>query len=165
MTGESVPARSDGVIDPWLMSFWDKVFAFYPSLADVIPIREDEPWVSTSSHTLCHSVGSYNNSLVSGGRLPPSYTFHFLDNVQEKTDDRRRIPMEHTASSQSHPFPARLVSNKRVTDLSHFQDVRLIEFDITGSNIEWVMLSTFLLIWQQFSMSISCLNKNPCHFL
>lgn len=43
MTGESVSTRSDGVIDPWLVSFWDKVFALYPSLADVIPMREDEP--------------------------------------------------------------------------------------------------------------------------
>lgn len=43
MTGDSVPTRSDGVIDPWLVSFWDKVFALYPSLADAIPMREDEP--------------------------------------------------------------------------------------------------------------------------
>ncbi|XP_044029150.1 NADPH-dependent diflavin oxidoreductase 1 [Siniperca chuatsi] len=104
---------SDAVIDPWLTSFWEKVFALYPSLVDVVPLREDEP-------------------------LPPSYTFHFLDDVKEKTDDRLRIPMEKTVPSQSHPFFSRLVSNKRVTDMSHFQDVRHIEFDITGSNIEFV---------------------------
>lgn len=103
---------SDAVIDPWLTSFWEKVFALYPSLADVIPLRDDEP-------------------------LPPTYTFHFLDNVKETTDDRLRIPTERTAPSQSCPFPSRLVSNKRVTDMSHFQDVRHIEFDITGSNIEF----------------------------
>ncbi|XP_054468741.1 NADPH-dependent diflavin oxidoreductase 1 [Anoplopoma fimbria] len=103
---------SDAVIDPWLTSFWENVFALYPSLADVIPLREDEP-------------------------LPPTYTFHFLDDVKEKTDDRLRIPSEQTVPSQSHPFPARLVSNRRVTDMSHFQDVRHIEFDIAGSNIEF----------------------------
>ncbi|XP_075935768.1 NADPH-dependent diflavin oxidoreductase 1 isoform X1 [Anarhichas minor] len=103
---------SDAVIDPWLTCFWEKVFALYPSLADVIPLREDEP-------------------------LPPTYTFHFLDDVEEKTDDRLRIPTEQTAPSQSHPFPARLVSNRRVTDMSHFQDVRHIEFDVTGSSIEF----------------------------
>ncbi|XP_070844454.1 NADPH-dependent diflavin oxidoreductase 1 [Chaetodon trifascialis] len=103
---------SDAVIDPWLTSFWEKVFALYPSLADVIPLRDNEP-------------------------LPPTYTFHFLDNVNEMTDDRRRIPTERTAPSQSCPFPSRLVSNKRVTDMLHFQDVRHIEFDITGSNIEF----------------------------
>ncbi|KAL6097233.1 ndor1 [Pungitius sinensis] len=103
---------SDAVIDPWLTSFWEKVSTLYPSLADVIPMREDE-------------------------LLPPTYTFHFLDDVKEKTDDRLRIPTEETLPSQSHPFPARLVSNRRVTDMSHFQDVRHMEFDITGSNIEF----------------------------
>nr|XP_020456781.1 NADPH-dependent diflavin oxidoreductase 1 [Monopterus albus]XP_020456782.1 NADPH-dependent diflavin oxidoreductase 1 [Monopterus albus]XP_020456783.1 NADPH-dependent diflavin oxidoreductase 1 [Monopterus albus] len=102
----------DAVIDPWLTSFWEKVFALYPSLTDVIPLREDEP-------------------------LPPTYTFHFLDDVNKQTDERLRILTEQTVHSQSHPFPARLLSNKRVTELSHFQDVRHIEFDISGSNIEF----------------------------
>ncbi|KAM3874568.1 NADPH-dependent diflavin oxidoreductase 1 [Diretmus argenteus] len=106
---------SDAVIDPWLTSFWEKVLPLYPSLADVIPLREDEP-------------------------LPPKYTFHFLHDVKETsqtTGDRLRIPEGQTAPSQSRPFPARLVSNRRVTHASHFQDVRHIEFDITGSNIEF----------------------------
>ncbi|XP_047426278.1 NADPH-dependent diflavin oxidoreductase 1 isoform X2 [Mugil cephalus] len=102
---------SDAVIDPWLQLFWDKVSSLYPSLANVIPLREDEP-------------------------LPPTYTFHILDDVKEKTDHRSRITMEQTVPSQSHPFPAAMVSNRRVTEQSHYQDVRLIEFDITGSNIE-----------------------------
>ncbi len=74
--------------------------------------------------------------LVSRGRLPPTYTVHFLENIKEETDDRLRIPTEQTVPSQLRPFPSRLVSNERVTDASHFQDVRLFEFDITGSNIE-----------------------------
>ncbi|XP_026195989.1 NADPH-dependent diflavin oxidoreductase 1 isoform X2 [Anabas testudineus] len=103
---------SDAVIDLWLTSFWEKAFALYPHLADVIPLSEDEP-------------------------LPPMYTFHFLEDVTEKVDERQRIPTEQTVHSQSYPFPARLIFNRRVTDLSHFQDVRHIEFDITGSNIEF----------------------------
>ncbi|KAI3361997.1 hypothetical protein L3Q82_012200, partial [Scortum barcoo] len=102
---------SDAVIDPWLSSFWEKVFGLYPSLADVIPLREDEP-------------------------LSPTYIFHFLDDVKEETDNRLRIPTD-TVPSQSHPFPSRLVFNRRVTEVLHFQDVRHIEFDITGSNIEF----------------------------
>lgn len=74
--------------------------------------------------------------LVSSGRLPPTYTFHFLDDVKDEREDRLRIPTEQTAPSQLHPFPSKLLSNRRVTDTSHFQDVRHIEFDITGSNIE-----------------------------
>ncbi|XP_070780851.1 NADPH-dependent diflavin oxidoreductase 1 [Enoplosus armatus] len=103
---------SDAVIDPWLTSFWEKAFALYPSLANAVPLRDDEP-------------------------LPPTYTFHFLDDVNETTDDRPRTPTEKTVPSQSRPFPSRLVSNRRVTDVSHFQDVRHIEFDIAGSNIEF----------------------------
>ncbi|XP_034565103.1 NADPH-dependent diflavin oxidoreductase 1 [Notolabrus celidotus] len=100
---------SDAVIDPWLTSFWEKVLAVYPSLSDVVPLREDEP-------------------------LPPSYTFLFLDDVNEKTEDRLQ---SRPASSEPRPSPCRLVSNRRVTDESHFQEVRLIEFDISGSNIEF----------------------------
>uniref|UniRef100_A0AAX7TZI9 NADPH-dependent diflavin oxidoreductase 1 n=1 Tax=Astatotilapia calliptera TaxID=8154 RepID=A0AAX7TZI9_ASTCA len=47
------------------------------------------------------------------------------------------IPMDQTVPSQSHPFPARMVFNRRVTEPSHFQDVRHIELDVTGSNIEF----------------------------
>lgn len=103
---------SDAVIDPWLSSFWEKVFSLYPSLADVTPLRDDEP-------------------------LPPTYTFNFLNDVKEGIDNNQRTPMEQTVPVQDHPFPARLVFNRRVTDESHFQDVRHIEFDITGSNIEF----------------------------
>uniref|UniRef100_A0A3Q3X0Y2 NADPH-dependent diflavin oxidoreductase 1 n=1 Tax=Mola mola TaxID=94237 RepID=A0A3Q3X0Y2_MOLML len=102
---------SDAVIDPWLTAFWDKVLTLFPSVADVIPLREDEP-------------------------LPPTYIFHFLDSIKEITD-QRRIDTGQTVPSHSHPFLSRLVSNRRVTEASHFQDVRLIEFDITGSNIEF----------------------------
>ena len=40
-----------------------------------------------------------------------------------------------SAPSQHHPFYACLVKNERVTSPSHFQDVRLISFDVTGSGI------------------------------
>ncbi|XP_029025711.2 NADPH-dependent diflavin oxidoreductase 1 [Betta splendens] len=101
---------SDAGIDVWLASFWKKTLSWYPCLSDVIPLREDEP-------------------------LPPTYTFHFLEDRIEKADDRLRIPTERTVDS--HLFPAKMLFNRRVTDLSHFQDVRHIEFDITGSNIEF----------------------------
>ncbi|KAM4634792.1 NADPH-dependent diflavin oxidoreductase 1 isoform 1-T3 [Polymixia lowei] len=101
---------SDAVIDPWLASLWKCVLALYPST--MAPLREDEP-------------------------LPPKYIFHFLDDVKMKTEDRLTIPGGQTVPSQDHPFPARLVSNQRVTHPSHFQDVRHIEFDLTGSNIEF----------------------------
>ncbi|XP_061555006.1 NADPH-dependent diflavin oxidoreductase 1 isoform X2 [Phycodurus eques] len=102
----------DVVIDAWLTSFWEKVFALYPCFADMIPLRDDEP-------------------------LPPTYTFNFLDDINEKTHDRQIIPTQQSGLSQSHPFYAKLLSNERVSHPKHFQDVRHIEFDITGSNIDF----------------------------
>ncbi|XP_012708989.2 NADPH-dependent diflavin oxidoreductase 1 [Fundulus heteroclitus] len=102
----------DAVIDPWLGSFWEKVLVLYPSLSDVEPLRDDEP-------------------------LPPSYTFHFLDEKADQSEERPGAGSEETVPSASRPFAARMLSNTRVTEPTHFQDVRLIEFDISGSNIEF----------------------------
>uniref|UniRef100_K7FNZ0 NADPH-dependent diflavin oxidoreductase 1 n=1 Tax=Pelodiscus sinensis TaxID=13735 RepID=K7FNZ0_PELSI len=72
------------------------------------------------------------------GSLPPRFTLHFLD---ERSRDRAGKQQGQEAAgqapSQLHPFAAQLVSNLRVTAESHFQDVRLIEFDVTGSGIEF----------------------------
>ncbi|XP_061657620.1 NADPH-dependent diflavin oxidoreductase 1 isoform X2 [Syngnathoides biaculeatus] len=102
----------DAVIDPWLKSFWEKVFALYLGFSDMVPLREDEP-------------------------LPPTYTFNFLDGTNEKTDDCQIIPTQQGGLSQSEPFYAKLLSNERVTHPNHFQDVRHIEFDILGSTINF----------------------------
>ncbi|XP_041825448.1 NADPH-dependent diflavin oxidoreductase 1 [Melanotaenia boesemani] len=102
----------DAVIDPWLTSFWEKVLSLFPSLSSVVPLREDEP-------------------------LPPTYSFHFLDGKREKTDDRLSINMDQSVPCELRPFVASMVSNRRVTEPSHFQDVRHIELDITGSSIKF----------------------------
>ncbi|XP_038126632.1 NADPH-dependent diflavin oxidoreductase 1 [Cyprinodon tularosa] len=102
----------DAVIDPWLRSFWEKVLVLHPSLSDLKPLRDDEP-------------------------LPPSFTFHFLDEKTDQRDDPARIESEQAVPSESRPFQARMLFNRRVTEPSHFQDVRLIEFDISGSNIDF----------------------------
>uniref|UniRef100_A0AAY5L430 NADPH-dependent diflavin oxidoreductase 1 n=1 Tax=Esox lucius TaxID=8010 RepID=A0AAY5L430_ESOLU len=90
-----VSNSADGVIDPWITSFWEKVLSLYPPPAGQSPIRDDEPLVSFHSD---------------GQPISPSPT---------------------------HPFLAKVVFNERVTKASHFQDVRHIEFDITGSSIEF----------------------------
>ncbi|KAM4720085.1 NADPH-dependent diflavin oxidoreductase 1 isoform 2-T2 [Anableps anableps] len=102
----------DAVIDPWLRSFWEKVLVLHPSLSGVEPLREDEP-------------------------LPPSYTFHFLDGETDGDEDRIGTDPEQAVPSESRPFPARMLSNRRVTEPTHFQDVRLLEFELGGSNIEF----------------------------
>lgn len=69
-------------------------------------------------------------------RLPPRYVFHFLDEVPDKQTEHLQTPENKAPPTPLQPFPARVVFNQRVTHPSHFQDVRHIEFDITGSNIQ-----------------------------
>ena len=39
--------------------------------------------------------------------------------------------------TREYPFLARLVSNERLTPTTHFQDVRLVTFDMEGSGIRY----------------------------
>ncbi|XP_063000895.1 NADPH-dependent diflavin oxidoreductase 1 isoform X2 [Elgaria multicarinata webbii] len=99
----------DAVTDPWLLDLWEKVLALYPLPAGL--------------HTI-------NPDVV----LPPKFTFQFLDEASSE------VPLQQDeaaqgAPSELHPFPARMVSNERVTAESHSQDVRLIAFDVAGSGI------------------------------
>lgn len=66
-------------------------------------------------------------------RLPPTYTIRFVDGVKV-TEERLEVVVD--PPSQSQPFPARLLSNCRLTHPEHFQEVRLLEFDISNSNIQ-----------------------------
>nr|XP_023653136.1 NADPH-dependent diflavin oxidoreductase 1 isoform X2 [Paramormyrops kingsleyae] len=102
----------DGVIDPWLTAFWEKALSLYPPPAGLKALSDTE-------------------------LLPPRYTFNFLDNATEKPANWSQNMTLVTNRSQPCPFMAQMMSNQRVTHPTHFQDVRLIEFDITGSNIEF----------------------------
>ena len=44
------------------------------------------------------------------------------------------------APCRRHPFYARLISNSRVTAADHWQDVRLVQFDIKGSGMRYILL-------------------------
>lgn len=102
----------DGVIDPWLVSFWQKTLSFYPPPTGLVPLRDED-------------------------KLPPRYVFHILDEVPNKQVEHFQRPDNDAPPTSLQPFPARVVFNERVTHPSHFQDVRHIEFDITGSNIQY----------------------------
>lgn len=69
--------------------------------------------------------------------LPPKFTVHFLPEAPMMRSEEQ--PGAGTdppgPPSEQRPFLAPMVSNERVTGPSHFQDVRLIEFDITGSGL------------------------------
>lgn len=101
----------DAVVDPWLLALWDKILALYP-----LP-----PGLEVISPDVC---------------LPPRYTLHYLAEDSLHSDSSLLQPTPPRAlPSELHPFAARMVSNQRITAESHFQDVRLIEFDVTGSGI------------------------------
>ncbi|NXB89864.1 NDOR1 oxidoreductase, partial [Vidua chalybeata] len=101
----------DAVVDPWLIALWDKILALYPLPVGLEIISPDV-------------------------RLPPKYTLHYLpEDFPHPESDLLQPAAPQAAPCELHPFAARVVSNQRVTAQSHFQDVRLIEFDIAGSGI------------------------------
>ncbi|XP_075435389.1 NADPH-dependent diflavin oxidoreductase 1 isoform X2 [Ascaphus truei] len=107
----------DAVVDLWQEDLWEKLLSLYP-----LP-----PGLSVISSDVM---------------LPPKFSLRFLDNDSAPyASDAEILPRNNDpareAPSELHPFPAPMVSNQRVTADSHFQDVRLIEFDITGSGIEF----------------------------
>ncbi|XP_072841185.2 NADPH-dependent diflavin oxidoreductase 1 isoform X1 [Pogona vitticeps] len=105
----------DAVIDPWLLDLWGKILALYP--------------LPPSVHVISPEI-----------TLPPKFAFQFLEGASGE-DLREGSPQQERSSggapSELHPFPARLVSNQRVTSESHFQDVRLIQLDVTSAGIEY----------------------------
>ncbi|XP_056360989.1 NADPH-dependent diflavin oxidoreductase 1 [Oenanthe melanoleuca] len=101
----------DAVVDPWLVALWDKILALYP-----LP-----PGLEIISPDVC---------------LPPKYTLHYLpEDCPQPRRDVLQLAAPQAAPCELHPFSAPVLSNQRVTAQSHFQDVRLIEFDIAGSGI------------------------------
>ncbi|KAM9063975.1 NADPH-dependent diflavin oxidoreductase 1 isoform X2 [Sarcophilus harrisii] len=128
----------DAVIGPWLLDLWRKVLGLYPVPSDLSVIPADTP-------------------------LPSRFILNFCDGVpgiscEEQHAENQRpeeLPSDHK------PFLAPMVSNQRVTAKSHFQDVRLIEFDITGSGISFTA-GDIVMIQPQNSASDT---KQFCHLL
>ncbi|KAM4876614.1 NADPH-dependent diflavin oxidoreductase 1 isoform 2-T2 [Thomomys bottae] len=104
----------DAAIDPWLGDLWEKVLKQYPvphSLAVIPP----------------------------GVPLPSKFTLQFLQEPPGRSSEEPHVPSPgpQEPPSASQPFLAPMAANQRVTGPAHFQDVRLIEFDITGSGISF----------------------------
>ncbi|XP_077005043.1 NADPH-dependent diflavin oxidoreductase 1 isoform X2 [Tamandua tetradactyla] len=104
---------SDAAVDPWLRDLWEKVLTLYP-----VPPGLDV--------------------ILPGVLLPSKFTLQFLQEAPRTCfeDTQARVDPKGPPS-ELQPFLAPMVSNKRVTGPSHFQDVRLVEFDITGSGISF----------------------------
>ncbi|KAM4850690.1 NADPH-dependent diflavin oxidoreductase 1 isoform X3 [Urocitellus parryii] len=104
----------DAIIDPWLGDLWEKVLELYPVPIDLPVIPHGVP-------------------------LPSKFTLQFLPEVPNPRSKESCLAISDSLGppSESQPFLAPMVTNQRVTGPSHFQDVRLIEFDITDSGISF----------------------------
>ncbi|XP_069842511.1 NADPH-dependent diflavin oxidoreductase 1 isoform X2 [Dendropsophus ebraccatus] len=101
----------DAAVDPWLIDLWDKILSLYP---------------------LPTGLGIISDLIM----LPPKFSLRFLDKQTAICDTTER-PDSGGAPTELQPHRAPLVTNQRVTAPQHYQDVRLIEFDITGSGIQY----------------------------
>ncbi|XP_004390725.1 NADPH-dependent diflavin oxidoreductase 1 isoform X2 [Trichechus manatus latirostris] len=102
----------DAAIDPWLHDLWGKVLGLYP-------------------------VSPGLSMIPPGVSLPSKFTLQFLQEVSRTEEWCGPTTDPQGPPSELQPFLAPMVSNQRVTGPSHFQDVRLIEFDIAGSGISF----------------------------
>ncbi|KAM8802632.1 NADPH-dependent diflavin oxidoreductase 1 isoform 2-T2 [Rhynchonycteris naso] len=105
----------DAAIDPWLHNLWEKVLRLHPVPLDLGVIPPGVP-------------------------LPSKFTLQFLQEAPRMCSAEQHEATTDTLGppSELQPFLARMVTNQRVTGPSHFQDVRLIEFDITSSGLSFV---------------------------
>ncbi|XP_029329878.1 NADPH-dependent diflavin oxidoreductase 1 isoform X3 [Mus caroli] len=104
----------DAAIDPWVGDLWEKIMVMYPVPLDIPEIPHGVP-------------------------LPSKFIFQFLQEVPSIGAEELNIASSapQTPPSELQPFLAPVITNQRVTGPQHFQDVRLIEFDITDSNISF----------------------------
>ncbi|KAM5330720.1 NADPH-dependent diflavin oxidoreductase 1 isoform 1-T1 [Glossophaga mutica] len=105
----------DAAIDPWLHNLWEKVLGLHPMPPGLSEIPPGVP-------------------------LPSKFTLQFLQEAPGLCSVEQHVARMDPPSppSELQPFLAPMVTNQRVTGPSHFQDVRLIEFDIAGSGISFV---------------------------
>ncbi|XP_006863723.1 PREDICTED: NADPH-dependent diflavin oxidoreductase 1 isoform X2 [Chrysochloris asiatica] len=136
----------DAAIDPWLHSLWEKVLRLHP-----VP-----PGLS---------------QIPPGVPLPSKFTVQFLQGPPRTVQQLVPTTEPQGPHSEIRPFLAPMVSNQRVTSTSHFQDVRLIEFDITGSGISFAAGDVVLILpknsaphVQQFCQVLS-LDPDQCFSL
>uniref|UniRef100_A0A8C2SL75 NADPH-dependent diflavin oxidoreductase 1 n=1 Tax=Capra hircus TaxID=9925 RepID=A0A8C2SL75_CAPHI len=105
----------DAAIDPWLQDLWEKVLGPHPVPLNLDLSPPGVPW-------------------------PSKFTLQFLKDTPTSGPEELCVAGTDPQGppSELQPFLAPMVSNQRVTGPSHFQDVRLIEFDISGSGMSFV---------------------------
>lgn len=100
----------DGAVNPWLEQFWPRVLEMFPLPAGVEPL---------SPHF-----------------LPPSrYTVQFIEKKPHSPTTQHLHQSKGPEFTAKSPYFARVIENRRVTASDHFQDVRLVTFDLADSGL------------------------------
>nr|KAI8729307.1 diflavin oxidoreductase 1 [Biomphalaria glabrata] len=111
----------DAVMGPWLNDLWEVVLRLYP-----LP-----PGVKIIGSDVCPSP-KYKVSILETVMLKDS------ENVKENFNEAKSDLQKNVKIGALCPFHARMIENKRVTSPDHFQDVRLIKLDISGSDLHYI---------------------------
>lgn len=100
----------DAAINPWLENLWPMILQMFPLPEGIQPLSPDF--------------------------LPPAkYSVTKIDSV---TSTAHQSPTSHPPYySAKNPYNAEVSQNVRVTSAEHFQDVRLITFDLNDSGITY----------------------------
>ncbi|CAH3041690.1 unnamed protein product [Porites lobata] len=108
----------DAVVDPWLKQLWEKVLKMYP-------LPPGKEIISASQRP----QSRYRVKFVDGGLQAANHSISIeVDSVEKQVKP-------NPSPCRRHPFCSRLISNNRVTAVDHWQDVRLVQFDIKGSGM------------------------------
>lgn len=121
----------DAVVTPWLSKLWDTLLGLYPLppgldviASDVCPSPKYKvEFLDTAYKSNSYSTENTRSSGQSNGQVK-----EFSDQIRMTSG----MPPSFLC-----PFHAQLISNQRVTDPEHFQDVRLIKLDIADSGISY----------------------------
>lgn len=98
----------EATVDPWIKELKKNILRLFPLSQDVDSIPDDD-------------------------LLPPTYRVSF-DTVSTTSEPFRNLGHKPDENS---PFLANVTGNTRVTSADHWQDVRLITLDISGSEIKY----------------------------
>ena len=153
--------RPDAVVDPWIGQLWEELMRLYPLPqgliqlsdtvlypipilhSDTVPFQKNMRRHSWQSLEIVLSQQSFPSLNCEMYRLPSKYEVTMESPVTEGANFvpvssvSEATPISVTATpTHQHPFMARLVSNVRVTPQDHFQDVRLVTFDVQNSGIQ-----------------------------
>lgn len=111
----------DVVVDPWLESLRRELLDLYPLPPGLQPIPHSTLYATLIPDLVMKCLCSLPPQ---NGLIPVT-----LVTLPSPTISPLSPP------PKTHPFHARMVANERVTSSHHFQDVRLITFDISTAGI------------------------------